>query len=195
MRVFKRALVSAWDKTGIVELCKILHNNGIEIVSTGGTAAILRENNIPVIKVSDCTGFPEILNGRVKTLHPKIHGAILADRSKEEHLSELSKHSIVPIDIVICNLYPFEKVTASPGVTIAEAVEHIDIGGVTLLRAAAKNHKDIVILYDSSDYDVLLQALANSKDVSQQDRVKLASKAFKRTASYDSAIESYFSNL
>ncbi len=195
MSIFKRALVSAWDKTGILDLCRVLHRHGIEIVSTGGTASLLKENGIPVIKVSDCTGFPEILDGRVKTLHPKIHGAILADRSKEGHLSELSSHAITPIDIVVCNLYPFEKVTASPNVTVEEAVEHIDIGGVTLLRAAAKNFRNVVILYENNDFRILTDALEKGGNISEADRMSLAVKAFRRTSGYDEAINNYFSSI
>ena len=142
----KRALLSVSDKTGIVELGKFLSNNGVEIISTGGTMKALREAGVPVTYVSDVTGFPEIMDGRVKTLNPKIHGAILAVRSNPEHMKALADHNITPIDLVVVNLYPFRETISKPGVTEAEAIENIDIGGPAMVRASAKNFKDVVIV-------------------------------------------------
>jgi len=145
MRV-RRALVSVHDKTGIVELAQALSALGVEILSTGGTAKLLREAGVRVVDVSDATGFPEMLDGRVKTLHPKIHGGILARRDIPEHLAALAKHGIAPIDLVVVALYPFEQTVARPGVTQAEAIEQIDVGGPTMIRAAAKNHASVAVV-------------------------------------------------
>ena len=159
----KRALLSVSDKTGIVELAKFLSDNGVEIISTGGTMKAIKEAGIPVTYVSDVTGFPEIMDGRVKTLNPKIHGAILAVRSNPEHMKALAEHDITPIDLVVVNLYPFRETVAKPGVTEAEAIENIDIGGPAMVRASAKNFKDVVIVTYPSRYAGLMEMLARRR--------------------------------
>ena len=166
----KRALLSVSDKTGIVELAKFLSDNGVEIISTGGTMKAIKEAGIPVTYVSDVTGFPEIMDGRVKTLNPKIHGAILAVRSNPEHMKALAEHDITPIDLVVVNLYPFRETVAKPGVTEAEAIENIDIGGPAMVRASAKNFKDVVIVTYPSRYAGLMEMLAKEGDVDARTR-------------------------
>ena len=174
----KRALLSVSDKTGIVELGKFLSNNGVEIISTGGTMKALREAGVPVTYVSDVTGFPEIMDGRVKTLNPKIHGAILAVRSNPEHMEALAEHNITPIDLVVVNLYPFRETIAKPGVTEAEAIENIDIGGPAMVRASAKNFKDVVIVTYPRRYAQLMEMLDKDGDIDQHTRKELAFEAF-----------------
>ena len=176
----RRALLSVWDKSGLVEFGTRLHTLGLELVASGGTARKLRSADLPVIDVSEVTGHPEILGGRVKTLHPAVHGGLLA-RGTDAHLAELAAHGIAPIDLVVCNLYPFEATVAKPDVTVAQAVEEIDIGGVTLLRAAAKNFERVLIVSDPSDYDSVGDQLADGT-VNDDLRRKLALKAFTRTA-------------
>ena len=173
----KRALLSVSDKTGIVELAKFLSDNGVEIISTGGTMKAIKEAGIPVTYVSDVTGFPEIMDGRVKTLNPKIHGAILAVRSNPEHMKALAEHDITPIDLVVVNLYPFRETVAKPGVTEAEAIENIDIGGPAMVRASAKNFKDVVIVTYPSRYAGLMEMLAKEGDVDARTRKELALEA------------------
>src|SRR5437879_9459435 len=158
MRV-RRALVSVHDKTGIGELAQALSALGVEILSTGGTAKLIREAGVPVVDVSDATGFPEMLDGRVKTLHPKIHGGILARRDVPEHLAALAKHGIAPIDLVVVALYPFEQTVARPDVTQAEAIEQIDVGGPTMIRAAAKNHASVAGVTSQAQYRAILDEL------------------------------------
>ena len=193
MRV-RRALVSVHDKTGIVELAQALSTLGVEILSTGGTAKLLREAGVRVVDVSDATGFPEMLDGRVKTLHPKIHGGILARRDIPEHLAALAKHGIAPIDLVVVALYPFEETVARPGVTQAEAIEQIDVGGPTMIRAAAKNHASVAVVTAQSQYGAVLDELRSSGgSLSDATRFRLAQEAFRRTAQYDAAIASYLS--
>jgi len=193
MRV-RRALVSVHDKTGIVELAQALSALGVEILSTGGTAKLLREAGVRVVDVSDATGFPEMLDGRVKTLHPKIHGGILARRDIPEHLAALAKHGIAPIDLVVVALYPFEQTVARPGVTQAEAIEQIDVGGPTMIRAAAKNHATVAVVTAKSQYGAVLDELRSSGgSLSDATRFRLAQEAFRRTAQYDAAIASYLS--
>ena len=170
----KRALLSVSDKTGIVELARFLNENGVEIISTGGTMNAIKEAGIPVTYVSDVTGFPEIMDGRVKTLNPKIHGAILAVRSNPEHMAALAKHEITPIDLVVVNLYPFRETVAKPGVTEAEAIENIDIGGPAMVRASAKNFKDVVIVTYPSRYEGLMAMLKETGDVDARTRKELA---------------------
>ena len=174
----KRALLSVSDKTGIVELAKFLSDNGVEIISTGGTMKAIKEAGIPVTYVSDVTGFPEIMDGRVKTLNPKIHGAILAVRSNPEHMKALAEHDITPIDLVVVNLYPFRETVAKTGVTEAEAIENIDIGGPAMVRASAKNFKDVVIVTYPSRYAGLMEMLAKEGDVDARTRKELALEAF-----------------
>lgn len=187
----KRALLSVSDKTGIVELAKFLHENGVEIISTGGTMKSIQEAGIPVTYVSDVTGFPEIMDGRVKTLNPKIHGAILAVRSNPEHMDALAEHDITPIDLVVVNLYPFRETISKPGVTEAEAIENIDIGGPAMVRASAKNFKDVVIVTYPSRYEGLMKMLKETGDVDAKTRKELAFEAFSHTAEYDAMISEY----
>lgn len=185
----KRALFSVYDKSGLVEFAQSLHESGVELIASGGTARLLAEAGLPVAAVEDLTGFPEILGGRVKTLHPAVHGGILARRTSE-HLDELSAHDLAPIDFVVVNLYPFQETVAQPDVTLADAVEQIDIGGVALLRAAAKNHESVTVVSDPSDYDMIVQALGEDQ-TDLAFRQKLALKAFQHTAEYDTAISAY----
>ena len=187
----KRALLSVSDKTGIVELGKFLSNNGVEIISTGGTMKALREAGVPVTYVSDVTGFPEIMDGRVKTLNPKIHGAILAVRSNPEHMEALAEHNITPIDLVVVNLYPFRETISKPGVTEAEAIENIDIGGPAMVRASAKNFKDVVIVTYPRRYAQLMEMLEKDGDIDARTRKELAFEAFSHTAEYDTMISEY----
>jgi phosphoribosylaminoimidazolecarboxamide formyltransferase/IMP cyclohydrolase len=187
----RRALISVSDKTGIVDFARALHQLGIEIISTGGTARQLRESGIPVIMISDVTGFPEILDGRVKTLHPRIHGAILAVRDREEHLQQLAEHQISPIDLVVVNLYPFQQ-TWQQGASHEEIIENIDIGGPTLIRASAKNYRYVTVVVDPADYAQVLEEIHQNKGTSEELRKTLASKAFAHTAQYDAIISRYF---
>ncbi len=181
----RRALISVHDKTGVVELARGLHGLGVEIVSTGGTARLLRESGIPVREVADVTGFPEMLDGRVKTLHPKLHGGILARRDVPEHLAALDKHGIPAIDLVVVALYPFEATVARPGVTLDEAIEQIDVGGPAMIRAAAKNHGSVGVVTDPAQYGVVLDEIEKTGALSVETRSRLAREAFARTAQYD----------
>ena len=187
----KRALLSVSDKTGIVELGKFLSEKGVEIISTGGTMKALRDAGVPVTYVSDVTGFPEIMDGRVKTLNPKIHGAILAVRSNPEHMQALAEHNITPIDLVVVNLYPFRETISKPGVTEAEAIENIDIGGPAMVRASAKNFKDVVIVTYPRRYAQLMEMLEKDGDIDARTRKELAFEAFFHTAEYDTMISEY----
>jgi phosphoribosylaminoimidazolecarboxamide formyltransferase/IMP cyclohydrolase len=187
----KRALVSVSDKSGIVEFARGLIDTGFEIVSSGGTASALAEAGVPVMKVSDVTGAPEILGGRVKTLHPKIHGGILADRRNMDHVHQLEAQEITPIDLVVCNLYPFERTVSHPSVTEDDAVEQIDIGGPAMVRAAAKNFHSVAVVVNPHSYDMVLDELQQHGDVSVDLRRALALEAFRHTAAYDSAIANY----
>ncbi|HJV45440.1 MAG TPA: bifunctional phosphoribosylaminoimidazolecarboxamide formyltransferase/IMP cyclohydrolase [Bacillota bacterium] len=186
----KRALISVSDKTGIVEFSRELEKLGFEIVSTGGTFKLLKEQGIKVIGISDVTGFPEIMDGRVKTLHPNIHGGLLAVRDKEEHMTALRDLSIQPIDMVVVNLYPFKETISKEDVAFEEAIENIDIGGPSMLRSAAKNHAFVTVVVDAKDYDLVLEELKGG-DVSQQTRRSLAAKVFRHTAAYDTLIADY----
>ena len=190
----KRALISVSNKDGVVEFSRGLVDLGYEIISTVGTYQTIKDAGIPVRKVSDITGFPEILDGRVKTLHPKIHGGILACRTPE-HLAQLEANQIAPIDIVVVNLYPFRETVAKPGVTLEEAIENIDIGGPTMVRAAAKNHQYVVVIVNPARYNTVLEELRTTGTVSQETRFKLACEAFTHTAAYDSMISAYLSSL
>jgi phosphoribosylaminoimidazolecarboxamide formyltransferase/IMP cyclohydrolase len=189
MRKVSRALVSVSDKTGVVEFAAGLAELGVEILSTGGTAKLLRESGLKVRDVSEVTGFPEMLDGRVKTLHPKVHGGILAIRSNPEHQKQVAAHGIEFIDLVAVNLYPFEKTAAKPGVTLEELIENIDIGGPSMIRSAAKNFHDVTVVVDSADFSVVLGELRGNKgSISRETRARLARKAFATTAAYDGAI-------
>ena len=188
----KRAIISVFDKTGIAEFANKLSAAGYEIVSSGGTAKYLREQGLTVTDVADVTKFPEMLDGRVKTLHPRIHAGILARRDVPEHLAKLKEHDILPVDIVAVNLYPFEATVAKPGVTDDEAIENIDIGGPSLIRAAAKNHQDVAVVTSPDQYQTIISELGSSGQVSYKTKRELAQKAFALTASYDAAINQYF---
>lgn len=188
----RRALLSVSEKRGIVELATALGRMGVEILSTGGTFRALADNGVKVTEVAAVTGFPEMLDGRVKTLHPFIHGGILARRDREDHLRELRGHGILPIDLVVVNLYPFEATVSRPGCTLEEAVENIDIGGPCLIRAAAKNHSGVVVVVDPNDYSSILAEMDRSGGaVSEETSRRLAHKAFQRTSRYDRAISDY----
>lgn len=187
----KRALISVSDKRGIVEFAKKLTELGVEIISTGGTAKVLIENDIKVIPISDITNFPECLDGRVKTLHPAVHGGLLARRDMKEHMDQLEKLNITPIDLVAINLYPFKETIARDDVTLEEAIENIDIGGPTMLRSAAKNHKDVAVICNPDDYDSIIEELEKEKEVSYDTKYKLALKVFEHTAHYDALIANY----
>ncbi|ABX41030.1 bifunctional phosphoribosylaminoimidazolecarboxamide formyltransferase/IMP cyclohydrolase [Lachnoclostridium phytofermentans] len=186
-----RALISVSDKTGIVEFAKELVSLGIEIISTGGTYSKLKEANVPAIEISDLTGFPECLDGRVKTLHPIVHAGLLAIRSNESHMKQLQALNIETIDMVIVNLYPFKATILKDGVTRAEAVENIDIGGPTMLRAAAKNYQDVAVVVDPADYSIVLKELKEEKEVSLDTKFYLMQKVFMHTSSYDTMIADY----
>ncbi|MBQ9118356.1 MAG: bifunctional phosphoribosylaminoimidazolecarboxamide formyltransferase/IMP cyclohydrolase [Clostridia bacterium] len=186
----KRALVSVSDKTGIVEFCSRLIACGYEIISTGGTAKALQDAKLPVIGISDITGFPECLDGRVKTLHPAVHAGLLAMRSNEEHMAQLEKLGINTIDIVAVNLYPFKATIMKEGVTFADAVENIDIGGPTMIRAAAKNYQDVAVLVDPADYEKVLSEL-EAGEISLETKKYLQYKVYAHTAVYDSMISNY----
>ena len=190
----KRALLSVSNKTGLVEFAKKLQSFNIEMISTGGTFRILQQADISVRKVSEITQFPEMMDGRVKTLHPRIHGAILARRDKEQHLNELEKHQITPIDMVVVNLYPFRETTSKEGVVLEEAIEQIDIGGPTLIRSSAKNYEGVAIIVNPEIYPIIITELeANEGKVSLPTRRKLAVEAFQHTMEYDSYIYNYLS--
>ncbi|PCJ59994.1 MAG: bifunctional phosphoribosylaminoimidazolecarboxamide formyltransferase/IMP cyclohydrolase PurH [Planctomycetota bacterium] len=192
MNRVQRAIISVSDKTGIVELAKSLSDAGIEILSTGGTSKVLKENNIPVIEVSEFTGFPEIMDGRVKTLQPKIHGGILAVRENEEHVNQMATHQIEPIDLLIINLYPFEETINKPDVTFEEAIENIDIGGPAMLRSAGKNHKYVGVIVNPKHYERLINELKeNDNTLSQDFKRELAIEVFETTSKYDGMIADY----
>ncbi|ELB2137245.1 bifunctional phosphoribosylaminoimidazolecarboxamide formyltransferase/IMP cyclohydrolase [Vibrio parahaemolyticus] len=193
-RPIRRALISVSDKTGIVEFAQALVERGVDILSTGGTARLLAEQGIAVTEVSDYTGFPEMMDGRVKTLHPKVHGGVLGRRGQDDDV--MAKHGINPIDMVVVNLYPFAETVAKEGCTLADAVENIDIGGPTMVRSAAKNHKDVTIVVNASDYDrVIAEMDANDKSLTLETRFDLAIAAFEHTAAYDGMIANYFGTM
>lgn len=188
----KRALLSVSEKTGLVEFAHGLMELGVELISTGGTAKVLTEAGLANKNISEITNFPEMLEGRVKTLHPAVHGALLADRSKPDHLQTIAEHGITPIDLVVVNLYPFAETIARPGVTREEAVENIDIGGPSMIRSAAKNHASVAVVVSPSDYVAVLQEMrANGGAVTQETRTRLAVQAFAHTAAYDATITHY----
>ena len=188
----ERALLSVSDKTGIVELAKALLSHGVEILSTGGTAQLLKLNGVVVTEVGAYTGFPEMMEGRVKTLHPKVHGGILARRDKPDHVRAMKEHAIPPIDMVVVNLYPFAQTVAKPGCSMEDAIENIDIGGPAMVRAAAKNHAFVAVVTDPGDYAPLLAKMkANGGRLALQDRYALAAKAYSHTAEYDGMISSW----
>ena len=189
------ALLSVSDKTGITELAQALHALGVRLISTGGTAKLLADAGLPVTEVAEVTGFPEMLDGRVKTLHPKVHGGLLARRDLPEHMAALHRHAISTIDILVVNLYPFEQTVARPGCTLEDAIENIDIGGPAMVRSGAKNWKDVAVLTDASQYQPVVEELKASGTVSQQTKFALAVAAFNRISNYDGAISDYLSSL
>lgn len=196
MSRIKRAVISVSNKAGIEELAKALRLMDVQILSTGGTAKALRNAGIPVIDVSEYTGFPEMLEGRVKTLHPKIHGGLLCRRDNLEDMEEIKKHGIDTIDMVVVNLYPFEETVSKLGVTLAEAIENIDIGGPTMLRSASKNFRDVAVIVDPSDYKKIIREMKKLKgNLSYKTRLRLAKKVFKRTSKYDKAIAAYLAKV
>ncbi len=190
-----RALISVSDKTGIVDLAKELHALGVGLISTGGTAKLLADQGLPVTEVAEVTGFPEMLDGRVKTLHPKVHGGLLARRDTPEHMAALKAHNIDTIDLLIVNLYPFEATVAKPGCTLADAIENIDIGGPAMVRSAAKNWKDVGIVTDASQYPAVLDELKADGKLSDKLRFALSVAAFNRISQYDGAISNYLSSV
>jgi phosphoribosylaminoimidazolecarboxamide formyltransferase/IMP cyclohydrolase len=191
MSKIQRALLSVSDKTGLDSLAQALAKAGIEIISTGGTAKALREAGVTVTDLSAYTGFPEMMDGRVKTLHPKIHGGLLFIRGNEKHEAAAQSHQIQPIDLVVVNLYPFEQTVARPDVSLAEAIENIDIGGPSMLRSAAKNHESVTVVVDPADYGEVARQIAETGGTSVELRRKLAAKVFARTAAYDAAIATH----
>ncbi len=196
LRTIKRALISVSDKTGIVDFVRELQNFNVEIISTGGTAKTLREAGVEVRDVSDLTGFPEMMDGRVKTLHPKVHGGLLGVRDNPEHLAEMSEQGIEPIDMVVVNIYPFQETIKHEGISLGEAIEQIDIGGPAMIRSAAKNFSDVAVITAPSDYRAIIDELAkNHSSLSLLTRRQLAEKAFQRTAQYDSIVFAYLSVL
>ncbi len=196
MAVIKRALISVSDKTGILELASALIKLNVEILSTGGTAKLFRDNNIPVIEVSDYTGFPEMLDGRVKTLHPKVHGGLLGRRDLPEHVATMVEHNIPNIDLLVVNLYPFEATVCKPNCTLEDAIENIDIGGPAMVRSAAKNWQHVAVLTDANQYEAFLTELqVNNGEASRATLFKLSIAAFNRISNYDAAISDYLSSF
>ncbi len=192
MGKIQRAIISLSDKSGIVQFAKDLQAFGVEILSTGGTAKTLRDSGFRITDVSEYTGFPEMLDGRVKTLHPKIHGGLLGIRDNPEHAKKMKEHGIIPIDMVVVNLYPFEATVAKPSCTLAEAIENIDIGGPSMLRAAAKNYPYVTVIVDPVDYRTVLDEMKkNGGVVSKETNFRLAKKVYALTARYDTAISKY----
>ena len=192
MGKIQRAIISLSDKSGIVQFAKDLQAFGVEILSTGGTAKTLRESGLKITDVSEYTGFPEMLDGRVKTLHPKIHGGLLGIRDNPEHAKKMKEHGIIPTDMVVVNLYPFEATVAKPSCTLEEAIENIDIGGPSMLRAAAKNYPYVTVIVDPVDYKTVLEEMKKSGGCSQQgDQFPAGQESLPLTARYDTAISEY----
>jgi phosphoribosylaminoimidazolecarboxamide formyltransferase/IMP cyclohydrolase len=188
-------LISLTDKSGVEEFARQLVGLGIELLSTGGTAKKIREAGLEVKDVSEFTGFPEMLDGRVKTLHPKVHGGILHQRTNPDHQQQCAKHGIVPIDIIAVNLYAFEKTVADPNCSLEDAIENIDIGGPTMLRAAAKNYRDVTVIVDPADYPAVLAELKEQGNTSLKTRFMLMRKVFALTARYDTAISAWLDKV
>src|SRR5208282_1682337 len=194
LRRASRALISVSDKSGVIEFARALAGHGIELVSTGGTRKTLSDAGLTVLDVSDLTGFPEMMDGRVKTLHPAVHGGLLAMRDNAAHVEAMRAHKIRPIDLLVVNLYPFED-TVARGADFATCIENIDIGGPAMIRAAAKNHDDVAVVVEASDYAAVLEELAAHKGATTLTlRRRLAAKAYARTAAYDAAISNWFAN-
>ncbi len=196
MAKIESAIISVTDKTGIVGFAKTLSKFGVLIISTGGTARILREGGTSVTDISDYTGFPEMMDGRVKTLHPKVHGGLLGLRDNQEHVEMMNKYGIRPIDMVVVNLYQFERTVAKEGVTLDEAIENIDIGGPSMLRSSAKNFRDVTAIVDPADYDIVLEEMETTGgETSLKTRFRLAKKVFQTTHQYDRAITEYLEKI
>lgn len=192
----KRALISVTDKSGVVDFAKSLSEMGVEILSTGGTAKAIADGGVEVIEVASFTGFPEMLDGRVKTLHPKIHAGILYNRDIEDHSRQMEENNLVPIDLVCVNLYAFEATVAKPDVTLTDAIENIDIGGPTLLRASAKNHAHVTVVVDPEDYSKIIDEMKqNDGQTTAATRFKLAKKVYALTHHYDGAITEYLAGV
>jgi len=196
MKKIERAIVSVTDKGGIVEFSRDLSAMGVEILSTGGTAKIIREGGIKVTDISEYTGFPEMLDGRVKTLHPKVHGGLLGVRHNPEHVKMMKENNISNIDLIVVNLYQFEKTIAKDGVTLEDAIENIDIGGPAMLRSSAKNYQDVTVVVDPSDYGIVLKEMReNNGSTLLKTRFRLAKKVFNLTHKYDGAISKYLEGV
>lgn len=196
MGEIERAIISVTDKTGIVEFANSLSKFGVQVLSTGGTAKALREGGISVTDISDYTGFPEMMDGRVKTLHPRVHGGLLGLRDNPEHVKMMKVQGIKPIDMVIVNLYQFEKTVAKEGVTLDEAIENIDIGGPSMLRSSAKNFKYVTVIVDPADYDLVLKEMETTGgETTLKTRFRLARKVFRLTHQYDGAISQYLEKV
>ena len=196
MRKIERAIISVTDKSGVVDLARALNGFGVQILSTGGTARAMRDGGVPVTDISDYTGFPEMLDGRVKTLHPLVHGGLLGVRDNPDHVKMMKVHGIKNIDLLVVNLYQFEKTVSKDGVTLEEAIENIDIGGPAMLRSSAKNFKDVTVLVDPADYDVVLREMAeNGGATTLKTRFRLAKKVFDLTHRYDGAISRYLEKI
>ncbi len=195
MKKVERALISLTDKSGIEDFARALTELGVEILSTGGTAKKMRDNGIEVTDVSEFTGFPEMLDGRVKTLHPLVHGGILNQRENADHQQQCQEHGIKPIDIVAVNLYAFEKTVADPDCSLADAIENIDIGGPTLLRASAKNFRDVTVIVDPADYAQVLAEIKETGNTTLKTRFKLAVKVFQLTSTYDTTITDWLAKV
>jgi phosphoribosylaminoimidazolecarboxamide formyltransferase / IMP cyclohydrolase len=196
MKKIERAIISVTDKTGVVDFAKALSELGVQILSTGGTAKALRDGGIPVMEISDYTGFPEMLDGRVKTLHPMVHGGLLGIRDNQEHVKMMKDHGIEAIDLIVVNLYQFEKTVAKEGVTLEDAIENIDIGGPAMLRSSAKNFRFVTVVTDPSDYIVVLNEMKeNSGSTTLNTRFRLAKKVFQLTSQYDGAITKYLAGI
>src|ERR1700683_3175361 len=193
MAKIQRALISVSDKIGLIPFAQILAQAKIEIISTGGTAKALREAGLAVKDISELTDFPEMLDGRVKTLHPKVHGGLLYIRGNETHEAAAKAHGIAPIDLVVVNLYPFEQTVAKPDVKLHDAIENIDIGGPSMLRSAAKNHESVTVVVDPADYNEMAKQISENGNTTLELRRKLAAKVFARTAAYDAAIAAHLS--
>ena len=195
MRKIERARISLTDKSGIEDFARQLEGMGVAILSTGGTAKKMRDNGIKVMDVSEFTGFPEMLDGRVKTLHPKVHGGILAQKTNPDHLEQMKAHGLQPIDLVAVNLYAFEKTVADPGCSLIDAIENIDIGGPTMLRAAAKNYRDVTVLVDPADYPQVIREMKETGNTTLKTRFRLAAKVFALTSRYDTAISAWLDKV
>ncbi len=196
MAKIQRAVISVTDKTGVVEFAQALSGMGVQILSTGGTAGTIRQGGVAVTDISDYTGFPEMMDGRVKTLHPRIHGGLLGLRGNPEHVRVMEEHGILPIDLVAVNLYRFEKTVAAPGVTLQEAIENIDIGGPSMLRSSAKNFRHVTVVVDPLDYEAVLQEMrAGGGETTLKTRFRLARKVFRLTSRYDGAISAYLDGV